>query len=298
VGDLDGDGAPDVVAANSLDDTVSILLNRGDGILRPRHARAAGSTSSSVAIADVTGDGVPDVVIGHASDPTVTVLEGDGDGTFPRARAFPTLEETAAVAVADLDGNGPPDLAVQGCKPAVMLARSGGGFSKPRELPGSDECGSPTVSAGDVNGDGRADLVTATSSYGPLRLAVYLNRGGGRFEPAGTYEAPTSNTTAPSVLIQDLNGDGYAELAVPVFDPASIAVLTNTLGVCHVREIRGRSVAAAARRLGRAGCRVGHVRPVQARRVRRGRVVAAVPRFGAFWPNGPEVDLLVSRGRS
>jgi hypothetical protein len=294
VGDLDRDGAPDVIVANSLDDTVSILLNRGDGILGRRHARATGSTPSSVTIAEVTGDGVPDVVIGNEGDSAVTVLEGAGDGTFPGSHAFPTPEETAAVAVADLDGNGAQDLAVQGCEPAVMIARSGGGFSKPRELPGSDECGSPTVSAGDVNGDGNADLVTVTSSYGPLRLAVYLNRGGGRFEPVGTYEAPASNTTAPTVLIRDLNGDGYAELAVPVFDPASIAVLTNTLGVCHVREIRGRSVAAAARRLGRAGCRVGQVRRVRAGRVPRGRVVGAVPRFGAFWPNGPEVDLLVS----
>jgi Tol biopolymer transport system component len=295
VGDLDRDGTPDVIVANSLDDTVSILLNRGDGILGRRHARATGSTPSSVTIAEVTGDGVPDVVIGNEGDSAVTVLEGAGDGSFPRSHAFPTPEETAAVAVADLDGNGAPDLAVQGsCKPAVLLARSGGGFSKPRELPGGDECGSPTVSAGDVDGDGKADLVTATSSYGPLRLVVYLNRGRGRFEPAGTYEAPSSDTTAPSVVIKDLTGDGYAELAVPVFAPASVAVLTNTLGGCHARGIRGRSVAAAARRLGRAGCRVGQVRRVRAGRVPRGRVVGAVPRFGAFWPNGPEVDLLVS----
>ena len=177
-----------------------------------------------------------------------------------------------------------------------MLARAGGGFSKPRELPVGDEgCGSRKVSAGDVNGDGRIDVVTAASSYGlPLRLAVFLNRGGGRFEPAGAYDAPASNDTPPTSLIQDLDGDGRAELAVPVFSPSSVAVLTNTLGVCRVHDFRGSSVAAAARRLGRAGCHIGHVHRVRAGRVGRGRVVTAVPRFGAFWPNGPEVDLLVS----
>jgi beta-lactam-binding protein with PASTA domain len=62
-----------------------------------------------------------------------------------------------------------------------------------------------------------------------------------------------------------------------------------------VRGFRGSSVAAAARRLARAGCRVGHVHRVRTARVGPGRVVTAMPRFGAYWPNGPEVDLLVSR---
>jgi len=294
--DLDGDGAPDLVTASTLDDTVSIFLNRGDGTLRRRQQRAVASPATSLTIADVTGNGSADVVVGYSSGPEFTVLEGAGDGTFRRARSVAVSDDTAAVAVADLDGNGRPDLVLEGCTPSVMLARAGGGFSKPRELPIGDEgCGSRKVSTGDVNGDGRIDVVTAASSYGfPLRLAVFLNRGGGRFEAAGGYDAPASNDTPPTALIRDLNGDGRAELAVPVFSPSAVAVLTNTLGVCHVHAFRGGSVAAAARRLGRARCRIGHVHRVRATRVPRGRVVTAVPRFGAFWPNGPEVDLVVS----
>jgi Tol biopolymer transport system component len=299
-GDLDGDGAPDLVAANTLGDTdtVSILLNRGDGILRRRHERDAGSGATSLAIADVAGNGSADVVVGHDGEAGATVLVGAGDGTFPRARTVAIPDDSASVALADLDGKGRPDVILEGCTPRVMLARAGGGFSKPRELPGGEEgCGSPKVSAGDLNGDGRIDLVTAASSSGfPLRLAVFLNRGGGRFDPVGAYDAPGSNLVAPpTVVIRDLNGDGRAELVVPVPSPSSVAVLTNTLGVCHVRGFRGSSVAAAARRLARAGCRVGHVHRVRTARVGPGRVVTAMPRFGAYWPNGPEVDLLVSR---
>ena len=296
-GDLDGDGAPDLVAANTLGDTVSIFLNRGDGILRRRHTRAAGASASSLAIADLSGDGTADLVIVHGAGPNLAVLEGAGDGTFPRTRSFALPDDTGAVTVADLDGTGPPDLVAVGCTPAVMLARAGGGFSRPRELHGAHEgCRSPVVSAGDLNGDGRLDLVTVTSSYGlPSRLAVYLNRGGGRFEPAGSYDAAGSNVTPPTAVIQDLNGDGRAELAVPVLGPGAVAVLTNTLGVCRVQDLGGVSVAAAARRLARAGCRIGNVRRARSERVGRGRVITAVPRFGAFWPNGPEVDLLVGR---
>jgi FG-GAP-like repeat/WD40-like Beta Propeller Repeat len=296
-GDLDGDGAPDLVAANTLGETVSIFLNRGDGILRRRQVRATGSAATSLAIADVSGNGNADLVVGHGAGPDFVILEGAGDGTFPRARSFPIPEDTGAVTVADLDGKGRPDLVIVGCGPAVMLARAGGGFSRPRELPGDDgSCRSPAVSAGDLNGDGRLDLVTTTSSYGlPSRLAVYLNRRGGRFAAAGGYDAAGSNITPPTALIRDLNGDGRAELAVPVLGPSAVAVLTNTLGMCRVHDLGGVSVAAAARRLARAGCRIGHVRRVRAERAGRGRVVTAVPRFGAFWPNGPEVDLLVSR---
>jgi Tol biopolymer transport system component len=297
VGDLDGDDAPDLVTANTLDDTVSILLNRGDGTLRRRHERATRTAGKSLAIADIAGNGSADVVVGYDGESRFTVLEGAGDGTFPQARAFAIPDDTSSVLVADLDGKGRPDVILEGCTPAVMLARAGGGFSKPHELPTGDEaCGSSKVSTGDVDGDGRIDVVTAAESPAlPLRLAVYLNRGGGRFEPAGGYDAPASNDTAPSVLIHELNGDGRAELAVPVLSPSSVAVLTNTLGVCRVRDLRGTSVAAVARRLGRAGCRIGHVHRVRAARIPRGRVVTAVPRFGAFWPSGPEVDLLVSR---
>ena len=83
----------------------------------------------------MTGNGSADVVVGHDGEAGVTVLEGAGDGTFPRARSFAVPDDSAAVSVADLDGKGRPDLVLEGCTPAVMLARAGGGFSKPRELP-------------------------------------------------------------------------------------------------------------------------------------------------------------------
>ena len=103
----------------------------------------------------MTGNGSADVVVGYSSGPEFTVLEGAGDGTFPRARSVAIPEDSAAVTVADLDGKGRPDLILEGCTPAVMLARTSGGFWKPRELPVGDEgCGSRKVSAGDVTATG------------------------------------------------------------------------------------------------------------------------------------------------
>ena len=128
--------------------------------------------------------------------------------------------------------------------------------------------------------------MTAASSYGfPLRLPSF-STGGGRFEAAGGYDAPASNDTPPTALVQDLNGDGRAELAVPVFSPSAVAVLTNTLGVCHVHAFRGQ--------IGGRSCpaprpsRVSHRArpPCASSRVRR-RDVTADPGSGRSCRTGP-----------
>jgi hypothetical protein len=63
------------------------------------------------------------------------------------------------------------------------------------------------VAIGNLNGDGRADIVTA--DYNGENICVYLNRGGGRFAQ-GVYPV---GGLARSVAIGDLNGDGKTDVA-------------------------------------------------------------------------------------
>jgi FG-GAP-like repeat len=60
IGDLNGDGKPDLATANLNGRTVSVLLNRGDGSFRARRDYAIGATYS-VAIGDLNRDGKPDL---------------------------------------------------------------------------------------------------------------------------------------------------------------------------------------------------------------------------------------------
>jgi len=298
IGDLDGNGTADVVATSGLKGSVAVLLNRGNASFVHQTERAAGDSPTAPVIADVTGDGRPDVVFGHDTTARVTVLVGAGDGTFPHARWYATEQEATAIAVADLNGNGRPDLAVvRGCSASVLLDRARGRFGPPRELPHGDEC-MQKIAAGDLDGDGRVDLVTLTRAFSgfPASLSVLLNRGRGRFTAAGTYEAGGSGSYSGDLVIHDLDGDGWADLASVNDGSDFVAVLTNTLGECHARGLRGRAPAVARTSLARASCRVVTVRHAFSRRVPGGRVVTAEPRFGAFWPHGPEVDLVVRRG--
>src|SRR5262249_44143790 len=116
VADLNGDGSPDLVVANSGSDTVSVLLGKGDGTFQDAHNYAAGLQPTAVKVADFNADGIPDVVVANqVTNPgTVTILLGNGDGTLQAAQSYAVGPFPASVAVADFNRDGIPDLAVTG----------------------------------------------------------------------------------------------------------------------------------------------------------------------------------------
>lgn len=110
VGDLDGDGRPDLAAANYHSDSVSVLLNAGRGSFRGRRDYLVAAGPSSVVVADLNGDGKLDVVTLSPWAGAVSVLLNQGNGTFEPRRDYPTGAEPFALAAGDLDGDGDPDL--------------------------------------------------------------------------------------------------------------------------------------------------------------------------------------------
>lgn len=122
IGDLNGDGNPDVVLG-SLFSGVTILLGNtvNPGQLLTPHsypvtATPAGGRSLGVAIGDIDGDGIPDVVSGNYG-PSFDLLLGNGDGTLRAATAYatgptPDTFEAGSMAVGDVDGDGLTDVVV------------------------------------------------------------------------------------------------------------------------------------------------------------------------------------------
>jgi hypothetical protein len=94
IGDLNGDGKPDLATANYNAESVSVLLNRGDGSFGARRDYPA--RVNSVAIGDLNGDGKPDLATANDPDIVSVRLNTTGLCTAPNVigKTLPTAKRT------------------------------------------------------------------------------------------------------------------------------------------------------------------------------------------------------------
>jgi hypothetical protein len=297
IGDLSGGGHLEVVTANSESDTVSVLLNRGDGSFQPKRDYRTGRHLESVAIGNLNGDRAPDIATANRSD-TVSVLLNRGDGSFPSHVEHPAGSGPISIAIGDLNGDRHVDLVTanhhaNGVESlSVLLNRGDGSFQPKRDYrdPVADCFCSHSVGIGDLNGDGKPELVVADERSD----LVFLNKGRGSFQPRLKYEAGPDPF---SVALGDLNRDGTLDLVTANSDSNTVSVLLHRTGLCVVPKVVGKTLATAKRTIEAAHCRVGKISRAYSKIVAAGRVISEHPRPGTTLPRAAKIDLVVSRGR-
>src|SRR6266511_4222973 len=179
-GDLNGDGKPDLVTANGIANTVSVLLNKGDGSFQAKLDYQTGREPASVAIGDLNGDGKPDLATANANAAgTASVLLNKGDGSFQAKLDYRTGPVPFSVAIGDLNGDGKPDLAtangVDANTVSVLANKGDGSFQARRDY--RTGRGPTSVAIADLNGDGKPDLATANFNLAGT-VSVLLNTPG------------------------------------------------------------------------------------------------------------------------
>ncbi len=229
IGDLTGDGRPDVAVTNQHG--VQILLNDGNGGLVPGGLYVVGTNPQSVVVDDFDGNGKNDLAVVSQGSGTVSILLGNGDGSFIPGVAYAAGVNPRLVLTGDFNGDGKRDLVIadSGAGPGTsgvsILLGNGDGSFRPASFVA---LGSATISAtiGDFNGDGKADL--AAVNEGSDNVSILLGNGDGTFQASVSIslDQPGISVSPTSIVAADFNVDGKLDLAVATPNVHDVAVLS------------------------------------------------------------------------
>jgi hypothetical protein len=231
VGDLDGDGLPDLAGVQAADSVLDVRRNLGGGVYAPVAHYPLASGARKVALGDFNGDGRADVAVGNLyvwSGAAFSVLSNLGDGTLGTRRDGFLPSACGDVLVSDLERDGRDDLVFTFWDLAgvvVVPVLADGTLGPPETIApgGYNEYFNAHQAAviGDLDGDGKPDIVLAYRhgdcfNGGCVELAVYYGRGDRTFEAPVFYQGYTSNglLSATSLVLGDADGDHRADLLV------------------------------------------------------------------------------------
>lgn len=241
IGDLDGNGKPELVVSNYLSSTLSIYTNTGSvGQITPasltRTDVSTGVNPWSVAIGDLDADGWPDLVSADAGSGTLTVLKNNSsfeNVSFSVAFSFPAGSLPYGVSIGDLDLDTKPDLVVINQNDnTISVFRN---TSTPGVLDGTSFAAKVDfatgltpfgISIGDIDGNGKPELVVTNEASNTISVFRNVSTAGQITTSSFATKSDFITGSSPfAVAIADLDGDGKSDLAVANGGDATISIL-------------------------------------------------------------------------
>jgi len=240
VGDVNGDGFPDLVVSSSDHGGLTVYLGDGTGRKWTEVKRSGlpygeeaepgdvynGGWAFDLQLMDMNGDGRLDVVASYYTGPRV--WRGDGTGHF--ADQSTGLMKTTLggiygrIAVGDLNGDGRPDIVIannlNGAE--AYLQKADGTWQGPIDVMPELKGGAQTVALGDLDGDGKLDVIIGGAlspdpnyEWLPHGLFVRWGDGKGGFSDKPATSLPTLGLEVIwGIKVVDVNGDGRPDIVV------------------------------------------------------------------------------------
>jgi hypothetical protein len=236
VGNFNGDGRPDLVVGTGSG--LDVLLGNGDGTFQVKSTvpflvdpSLPGITEAvtSVAVGDFRGDGKQDIVANAGGN--LSVLLGNGDGTFQNpARLNVGPVAVDSLALGDFTGDGKLDIATSNSAPpfsggptlSVLAGNGDGTFQAARSV--NVGVAGNALAAGDFRGNGRLDLVLASSS-GANTVIVFLGNGDGTF--VTTPSVPAGGVLPSALAAGAFTGSGKPDLVTTGIGDNATVLLNN-----------------------------------------------------------------------
>ena len=209
IADWTGDGMADLVVSSGQTAEVALLPGIGGAMFGAPRIATLAFAASDFAIVDCNGDMRPDLVCTCAGAMRIDVLRNDGAGGFLPPVTTAADAQGGRFVCCDLDGDRVPEfVGVDAALTTVRVHRGDGAagfgtaavvFTSPHRIDG--------VSLGDVDGDGRADLVVAAAGQ------LFTSPGGGDRSFAAGEAIHADAVGAAWVVACDLRGDGRIDIA-------------------------------------------------------------------------------------
>ena len=215
IGDLNGDGAADLVVSDTENDTIYLLFGHNNGTFT-QGGMAGANYPRAVYLSDLNGDGHLDAVIYSPFGASATVYLGNGGGYFVQGNTYQLGASPTNLLLADINGDGRPDLIASLYNGAVnVLPGNGNGtFGSPVGL-NQNVPGGTVVAAADFTGDGVSDLALLN----PVGIAV-LPGTGSPHSGSLTFGSLTSSLAGAGAVLNtvtgDFNHDGNLDIAMGV----------------------------------------------------------------------------------
>ena len=253
IGDVNMDGKPDIIFSLASDDYVKVMINTSTvgnlsfSTSSNFHAGHDNDNITSISIHDIDSDGKPDIIAtlnatsGNLRILRNTSIAGSSTVSFTSgSSASFHLSGTRArrIAIGDLDGDGKPEIIAAfytlnyteggGSKVSVLKNESSPGLIKFNNTQTfyTTGTGPYDVALGDLDGDGKLDIITSNLANGAGNTVSILRNTGAGF---ADFQGFSTGGQPSGIALADMNGDGKPEIITSNINPvaSSVSILNN-----------------------------------------------------------------------